>query len=168
MASRETHFLCSFTSLLYFHLRFNYLPSSHLRMCRLPFTARQALHACREAQIFSFKKKKKVDKPFWLHSMCTRQSSKDVVFQEYQWPCNKICCLLHSSVSLSWDLQLCVRCTKELIFSIKSWAVGIGRNFIKWSSPISFYRWGKWDPEMKRICPKWLRWIVREGRLRYF
>lgn len=44
LASRETHFLCSFTSLLYFHLRFNYLPRSHLRMCRLPFTIHQALH----------------------------------------------------------------------------------------------------------------------------
>lgn len=76
LASRETHFLCSFTSLLYFHLRFNYLPSSHLRMCRLPFTIRQALHVG-GTNLFIQKKKKNVDKPFWLHSMCFGQSQKD-------------------------------------------------------------------------------------------
>lgn len=75
LASREIHFLCSFTSLLYFHLRFNYLPHSHLRMCRLPFTIRQALHVGGTNPFIQ--KKKNVDKPFWLHSMCFRQSQKD-------------------------------------------------------------------------------------------
>lgn len=72
LASRGTHFLCSFTSPRSLHLRFNYLPSSHLRMCRLPFTMLQALHVG-GTNLFI----KKVDKPFWLHPMCFWQSQKD-------------------------------------------------------------------------------------------
>lgn len=64
LASRETRFLCSFTSLLYFHLWFNYLPSSHLRMCRLPFTTCQVLHV--GGTNLSIPKRKIVDKSFWL------------------------------------------------------------------------------------------------------
>lgn len=92
LASRETHFLCSFTSLLYFHLRFNYLPRSHLRMCRLPFTIRQALHVG-GTNPFIQKQKKNVDKPFWLQSMCFRQSQKDAN------------CIPRTPMSLKWNLQ---------------------------------------------------------------
>lgn len=95
LASRETHFLCSFTSLLYFHLRFNYLPSSHLRMCRLPFTIRQALHVG-GTNPFIQKKKKNVDKPFWPHSMCFRQSQEDAN------------CIPRIPMSLKWNLLFAV------------------------------------------------------------
>lgn len=90
LASRETHFLCSFTSPLYFHLRFNYLPSSHLRMCRQPFTIHAKPYMW-EARIPSFQKQN-VDKLFWLDSMCFRQSQKDAS------------CIPRISMSLKWNV----------------------------------------------------------------
>lgn len=116
LASRETHFLCSFTSLLYFHLRFNYLPSSHLRMCRLPFTIRQALHVG-GTNLFIQKKKKMWTNDFDCIVYALDKAKRMLsVSEEYRWPWDKICCLIYRNTSLSWDFQLCVRCIKELIF----------------------------------------------------
>lgn len=117
LASRETHFLCSFTSLLYFHLRFNYLSHSHLRMCRLPFTICQALHVGGTNPFIQ--KKKKMWTSHFDCIVCGSDKAKRMltVFQEYQCPWNEIGCLVYWSTStLRRDFQLCVTCKKELIF----------------------------------------------------
>lgn len=107
LASRGTHFLCSFTSPLSPHLRFNYLPSSHLRMCRLPFTMLQALHV---GGTNLFIKKKKMWTNHFDCILCAFDKAKRMptVFQEDQCLWNKICCLVYRSTSIS--LRLSVMC----------------------------------------------------------
>lgn len=128
LASRETHFLCSFTSLLYFHLRFNYLPSSHLRMCRLPFTIHQAL--CVGGTNPFIQKKKMWTSHFdcivWASDKAKRMLT---VFQEYQCPWNEICCLVYwSTSSLSWDCQ----CRKES-HAEKNWSFFPSKIIGRWN-----------------------------------
>lgn len=76
-----------------------------------------------EAQIFSFKKKKKMWTSHFNCLVCVLDKARRMltVSQGYQCPWNKICCVVYRSTSLSWDFQLRVKCIKELIFfSLKS------------------------------------------------
>lgn len=116
LASREIYFLCSFTSLLHFHLRFNYLPHPHLRMCRLPFTVCQALHVG-GTNLF-------IQKKMWTSHfnciVCAVDKAKKMltIFQEYQCPRNENFCLAYWYTSLTETWNCMTDARKTLTFSL--------------------------------------------------